>query len=99
MKMRASLKNFFEPSWKKIILMFVLEFCITLVLLLFGTETPWWAYLLSPNIIYLEATINFLSATLMDLAFHGAVSNIIDLAYIYFLSCVIIRVLGIGKAK
>jgi hypothetical protein len=99
MNLKESLKNFFRPSWGKIILVFVLEFVITFSLLFFGDNLPdWQIYLISPNVLYLESTINpmfVLSSEVFSL--HGAIANIIALVYFYFLACLIIRIHKIGR--
>jgi hypothetical protein len=84
--------NFFRPNWKKLFLLFVFEFLISFTLLSVGERLlSWQVYLLSPNIYYLESTINPMFVTQQDLSINGAVSNIISLAYFYFLSCLIIE--------
>jgi hypothetical protein len=100
MNLKESLKNFFRPDWKKIVLVFVLEFCLTFTLLLLGDGLPdWQTYLISPNVLYLESTVNPMSITQQEFSFHMAVSNLIALIYLYFLSCLIIRIHKIGRVK
>jgi len=100
MKFKENLKNFFKPTWKKIILVFILEFTLTFTLLSLEDKLPQWIiYLLSPNIAYLVTFVNTLTITQYQLAFHGAVMNVIALVYLYFLSCVIIRITEIGRRK
>ena len=100
MKFKEILKNFFKPKWGKIIFVLFLEFTLTFTLLSLEDKLPQWIiYLISPNIMYLEAFVNPLTITQYQLAFHGAVSNVIALVYLYFLSCVIIRVTEIGRRK
>jgi len=93
MKLKEVLKNFFNPKWEKVLLVFILEFCLTMTLLLFGDRfSRWQVYLLSPNVFYLETMINPLTITQFELSFHGAVANVIALTYLYFLSCLIIKI-------
>lgn len=100
MNLKESFKNFFKPSWGKIILVFVLEFLLTFTLLFLADKLQsWQIYLISPNVFYLESTVNPLFITQEQLSFHGAVSNIIALIYLYFLSCLIIRIYEIGRGK
>lgn len=104
MKIKESLKNFFKPTAAKIMILFALEFILTFSLLLLGDRmSSWQVYLISPNIMYLENTINPLFITPEQLSFHGAVANIIALFYLYFLSCSIIRIISrvrkIGRNK
>jgi hypothetical protein len=57
-----------------------------------GDRLPSWEiYLMSPNIYYLESTINPMFVTQKQMSISGAISNIISLAYLYFLSCLIIE--------
>jgi hypothetical protein len=84
------LKDFFLPDYKKVILLFILEFCTTLILLLFGQSNGLWVYLLSPSALYLESVVDLILSSSWQLAFHGAVSNVIAIIYLYFLSCLII---------
>ncbi len=51
----------------------------------------WQVYLMSPNTYYLESTINPLFIVPENVSIHIAISNIISLAYLYFLSCLIIE--------
>ncbi len=91
MNIKNSLKNFFRPRWGKLILLFFLEFFLTVVILLFEESlAPWQLYLLEPNILYLQSTINLMLSTNGEIAFHGAVANVIALFYFYFLSCLIV---------
>ena len=91
MKLKENLKSFFKPQWEKILLVFILEFSLTFILLTFEVELPnWLVYLLSPNSLYLESVVNPFTITRIQLAFHGALSNLIVLVYYYFLSCLII---------
>ena len=84
--------NFFKPNWKKLILLFAFEFLISFTLLYVGDIIPsWQVYLMSPNIYYLESTINPMFVNEEQLSLGGAVSNLISLAYLYFLSCLIIE--------
>jgi len=84
--------NFFRPSWRKLILLFALEFLISFTLLAVGDRLPsWQVYLMSPNIYYLESTINPMFVTQEQMSISGAISNILSLAYLYFLSCLIIE--------
>jgi hypothetical protein len=84
--------NFFRPGWKKLILLFALEFLISFTLLAVGDRLPsWQVYLMSPNIYYLESTINPMFVTQEQMSISGAISNIISLTYLYFLSCLIIE--------
>ena len=100
MKIKEFLKNFFKPTWKKIIFVLFLEFLLTFTLLSLEDKLPQWLiYLISPNVIYLETFIDTLTITRYQLAFHGAVANVIALIYLYFLSCVIIRITEIGRRK
>lgn len=100
MNFKESLKNFFSPNRKKVILVFILEFVLTLSLLSFQDRlADWQIYLISPSTLYLESTVNPLTVTQYQLAFHGAVSNVIVLIYLYFLSCVIFRITQIGRRK
>lgn len=100
MNFKESLKNFFSPNRKKVILVFILEFVLTLSLLSFQDRlADWQIYLISPSTLYLESTVNPLTVTQYQLAFHGAVSNVIALIYLYFLSCVIFRITQIGRRK
>jgi len=95
MKIKENLKNFFKPDWKKIFLLFVLEFLISFTLLFIGDRLPsWQIYLMSPNILYLESTINPMFVTPEKISLHGAVANLIALIYFYFLSCLIIGIRG-----
>jgi len=100
MKIKEFLKNFFRPAWKKIFFVLFLEFIFTFTLLSLDENLPEWiVYLISPNVIYLETFIDPLTITQYQLAFHGAVANVIALIYLYFLSCVIIRITEIGRRK
>jgi len=84
--------NFFRPNWKKLILLFAFEFLISFTLLAVGDRLPsWQVYIMSPNIYYLESTINPMFVTQEQMSISGAISNIISLAYLYFLSCLIIE--------
>jgi hypothetical protein len=89
------LKNilkFFSPNWKKLILLFAFEFLISFTLLSVGDRLPsWQVYIMSPNIYYLESTINPMFVSQEQLSLGGSISNIISLAYLYFLSCLIIE--------
>jgi len=92
MKFKRALINFFKPDWKKILLLFVLEFLVSFTLLFVGDMLPsWQVYLISPNVFYLESTINPMFITIENISLHGAVSNVIALIYFYFLSCLIIE--------
>ena len=98
MKFKRALINFFKPDWKKILLLFVLEFLVSFTLLFVGDMLPsWQVYLISPNVFYLESTINPLFITPENISFHGAVANLIALVYFYFLSCLIIGIRGALK--
>ena len=105
MKLKESLKSFLKPQWEKIILVFILEFSLTFILLTFEAEIPdWLIYILSPNSLYLESVVNPFTVTRIQLAFHGALSNLMVLVYYYFLSCLIIMlrkniVIETGKQK
>jgi hypothetical protein len=90
MKLEA-LKNFFNPDAEKLVLMFIIDFFFTFILLLAADSLGDWAYLLSPNSLYLVSTIRQ-SSTIQDIAFHGSVSNFIDVFYLYFLSCLIVSI-------
>ncbi len=93
MNLKRVLINFFKPDWKKILLLFVLEFLISFTLLFTGEMLPsWQVYLISPNVYYLESTINPMFITVENISLHGAISNLIALIYFYFLSCLIIGV-------
>lgn len=95
MNLKEALKNFLKPDWKKVLLLFILEFLITFTLLFAGDRLlPWQIYLMSPNILYLESTINPMFVVEEQVSFHGAVSNLIALTYFYFLSCIIIGIRG-----
>jgi hypothetical protein len=84
--------NFFRPNWKKVLLLFAFEFLFSFTLLLVGDRIPsWQVYIMSPNIYYLESTINPMFVSQEQMSIHGAISNIISLAYLYFLSCLIIE--------
>jgi hypothetical protein len=83
------LKDFFKPDLNKLVMVFFLEFLLTFAMLLVGEDMGGWVYLLSPNALYLESTINLYSSTIAQIAFHGAVANVIALLYLYFLSCLI----------
>ena len=98
MNFKEGLKNFFRPEWKKIILVFILEFTLTFVSLAFQLS-DWQVFLISPNALYLESVINPLTVTQFQFAFHMAVSNLIALVYLYFLSCALIRISKIGRFK
>jgi len=98
MNLKRALINFFKPDWKKILLLFVLEFLISFTLLFAGDRLPpWQVYLISPNVYYLESTINPLFITPENISLHGAISNLVALTYFYFLSCLIIGVRGTFK--
>ncbi len=100
MNLKKFLKNFFKPSWEKIVLVFIFEFVLTFTLLLLGDKLPEWEiYLISPNILYLKSTINPLFVKREQLSFHGAIANLIALFYLYFLSCLIIKMHRIGRRK
>lgn len=84
--------NFFKPNWKKLLLLFAFEFLISFTLLYVGDRIPsWQVYIMSPNIYYLESTINPMFVNQEQMSITGAISNIISLAYLYFLSCLIIE--------
>jgi hypothetical protein len=87
-----TLKNFFNPNWEKLILLLVIDFFFTFILLLASDSMGPWAYLLSPNSLYLESTLDIATSTLPSIAFHGSVSNLIDLVYLYFLACLIVEI-------
>ena len=98
MRLKETLKKFFKPDWRKVLLVFALEFLITFTLLFAGDRLPpWQIYLISPNVFYLESTINPLFITPENISFHGAVANLIALVYFYFLSCLIIGIRGALK--
>lgn len=84
--------NFFRPNWKKLILLFILEFLISFTLLAVGERLfPWQVYLMSPDTYYLDLTINPLSISQQDVSLQTSIANIMFLAYLYFLSCLIIE--------
>lgn len=87
MKLRAGF-SFLNPSWLKIITLAVLEFLFTLAYTLLGYE--WWVYFFSPGMLYLEAMVDVTNTSMINLAFHGAVSNVIGFVYLYLLTCIII---------
>jgi hypothetical protein len=92
MSLKQSLIKFFKPEWKKILLLFFLEFLVSFAMLFVGDRIPSWeSYLISPNVFYLESAINPMFITPESLSFHVAFSNLISLAYLYFLSCFIIE--------
>jgi hypothetical protein len=90
MSLKKSLHSFFLPDYGKIMLMLVLEFLLTFVFLASGEETFWWSYVLSPSTLYLESTLNLMTSSPAEISFHGAVSNVISLLYLYLLSSIII---------
>ncbi|NIO44668.1 MAG: hypothetical protein GTN36_03900 [Candidatus Aenigmarchaeota archaeon] len=66
---------------------------MSFTLIFTGDRIPYWqVYLISPNVFYLESTINPLFITPESVSFHVAVSNLIILIYFYFLSCLILGV-------
>lgn len=84
-------KGFLKPDWRKISMLFILEFFLTFIALLFGFKLPIWAvYLIAPNVLYLETTVTSLFTSPVELSLHGTVSNVIVLFYRYILSCLII---------
>ncbi|OGI12135.1 hypothetical protein A3K64_02260 [Candidatus Micrarchaeota archaeon RBG_16_36_9] len=87
------ISNFFRPNWKKLFLLFMFEFLISFTLMLVGDRIPsWQVYLMSPNTYYLESTVNPLFIVPESVSVHIAISNIMSLAYLYFLSCLIIGI-------
>ena len=85
-----SLKKFLKPDWRKLLTLFILEFFLTFITLLFGYNLPPWAvYLAAPNVLYLEKTIDP-TLSIEVLSFHGSISDIVVLFYRYVLSCFII---------
>jgi hypothetical protein len=90
MSLKKSLQSFFSPDYGKIALMIVLEFLLTFVFLASGEDIFWWSYLLSPSTLYLENTLDFVTASPAEVSFHGAASNVISLVYLYLLSSIII---------
>ena len=88
----TGLKNFLNPSAGKLVLLFIIDFLFTVILLLTSDSIGIWTYMLSPNSLYLESTVNLYTSSLTDIALNGAISNFIDIFYIYFLSCLIVAI-------
>ena len=83
-------KEFLKPDWRKLLTLFILEFFITFIILLFGYSIPTWVvYLAAPNVFYLENTVSSALST-EALSFHGSLSDVIVLFYRYILSCFIV---------
>ena len=86
-----NIKDFLNPDAEKFVLMLIFGFFFTIILLLTSDYLGFWAYVFSPNTLYLESTISQ-NSTLNEFAIHAAVANTIDILYLYFLSCLIVAI-------
>jgi hypothetical protein len=89
--------SFLSPDWRKIEVVIALEFLMTLAFMLVGYE--WWGYIFSPGILYLESAVDITETSVLNLAIHGAISNVIGFVYLYLLACIIISLYYKARSK